>query len=416
MPYLQGQAAQSLSENTVATHPLELVHLDYLCLEPRKGLEENVLVVTDHFTPYIQTYVTWTQPPQTTAKTLWDKFIVHYGLPKKIFSDQGRNFESQLVADVCKLMGTQKLWTSLYHPQTNGQCERCNCTLIGMLGMLPPKKISEWKNHIGVLVHAYNCTWNSATGFGPYYLMYGRQPCLPVDVTLWLAPCSITAPKTAKFMQKMWEHVKWAHKKAETFQAKEAQCHKQNFDKRSKAAAFKVRNTVQVHVTAFKGHHKIQDWWENREYVVEKWPYPNVPVYVVCPREGEGHSWTLHRNYLLPISSNLEHNEKDAPVAGVEHTKTSTPAPSVDNEPADAEPSRMVTSSTAGNMSQDSPDQPAPLRCGTHTTWNWLPWRYWNFGLLADTSLPSIWDAWVGLCICLHFISCLYTVFWGSMV
>ena len=35
-----------------------------------------------------------------TAKTLWDKLIFHYGLPKKILIDQGQNFESQLVADL----------------------------------------------------------------------------------------------------------------------------------------------------------------------------------------------------------------------------------------------------------------------------------------------------------------------------
>ena len=50
----------------------------------------------------------------------------------------------------------------------------------------------------------------------------------------------------------------------------------------------------------------MQDWWENREYVVEKQPYPNVPVYVVHPRDGKGHSQTLHGNNLLPISPNLE--------------------------------------------------------------------------------------------------------------
>ena len=74
-------------KSIMATYPLELVHLDYLCLEPGKGLEENVLVVTDHFVRYA--YVTRTQTAQMTAKTLWDKFIVHYGLPKKILMDQG---------------------------------------------------------------------------------------------------------------------------------------------------------------------------------------------------------------------------------------------------------------------------------------------------------------------------------------
>ena len=95
-PHLTFKAKQPKDplENIVATHPLELVHLDYLCLESGKGLEETVLVVTDHFTRYAQAYATRTQTAQTTARTLWDKFIVHYGLPEKILSDQGHKFES----------------------------------------------------------------------------------------------------------------------------------------------------------------------------------------------------------------------------------------------------------------------------------------------------------------------------------
>ena len=191
-----------------------------------------------------------------------------------------------------------------------------------MLGMLSPGKKSEWKNHIGTLVHAYNCTRNSATGFSHYYLMYGRQPHLLVDVALGLASQNTTAPDTTKFMQKMREHAKWAWKKAEAFQAKQAECHKCNYDKHSTAAALEVGDTVPVHVTAFEGHHKIQDRWGNREYVVEKSPYPNVPVYVVCPRDGDGCSWNLHRNYLLPISSNIGQDVKDKPMAGVENNNT----------------------------------------------------------------------------------------------
>ena len=164
-----------------------------------------------------------------------------------------------------------------------------------MLGMLPKEKKLEWKNHIGMLVHTYNCTQNSATGFSPYYLLYGRQHHLPVDVTLGLTPCSIMEPNTSIFVQKMRECAKWVQRKAEAFHAKEAQRHKQNYNTRGKAAALEVKDMVLVCVTTFKGHHKIQDRWENREYVVEKWPYPNVPVYVVCPRDGEGCSQTLHR-------------------------------------------------------------------------------------------------------------------------
>ena len=122
-----------------------------------------------------------------------------------------------------------------------------------MLGTLPKEKKSEWKDHIGTLVHAYNCTQNSAMGFSPYYLMFGRQPRLPVDVTLGLAPHTIMEPNTTKFAQKLRDRNKWAQKKAEAFQAKEAERHKRNFDKKGKAAALEVRDMVLVHVTTFKG-------------------------------------------------------------------------------------------------------------------------------------------------------------------
>ena len=95
---------------------------------------------------------------------------------------------------------------------------------------------------------------------------------------------------------------------------------------------------VLVCVTAFKGHHKMQDRWENRECVVEKQPYPNIPVYVEHPRDGEGHTQTLHRNYLLPINSNMGQGKADECEERVKNNTSPTPVPSADN------------------ISQDSPD------------------------------------------------------------
>ena len=99
--------------------------------------------------------------------------------------------------------------------------------------------------------------------------------------------------------------------------------------KKGRVVALEVGDTVLVCVTTFKGRHKMQDRWENREYVVEKQPYPNLPVYVVCPRDGEGHSQTLHRNYLLPINSNMEQDETDGSEDRVENNTSLTPVPSV---------------------------------------------------------------------------------------
>ena len=120
-----------------------------------------------------------------TAHNLWDKFIVHYGLPKNILMDQGCNFESDLLKALCEIAQVKKIRTSGYHPQTNGQCEHFNDTLINMLGTLPDKPKSTWREQVPTLVHAYNCTRNNATGFSPYYLMFGQKPCLLNDLHFW---------------------------------------------------------------------------------------------------------------------------------------------------------------------------------------------------------------------------------------
>ena len=79
-------------------------------------------------------------PKQTAAvvtQTLRENFLVHYGWPEKIFTDQGKSSVNDLIREMCKLAQVKKLSTSTYHPETNGQCEHFNTTLINMLGTLP---------------------------------------------------------------------------------------------------------------------------------------------------------------------------------------------------------------------------------------------------------------------------------------
>ena len=133
------------------TQPLELVHMDYLSLEPSKANIENVLAITDHFTRYALAYPSKTQTAQATARILWDNFFCHYGFPEKFISDRGRNFESDLIKELCKIAGVKKLHTTPYHPQGNGQCERFNSTLCNMLGTLSEEEKSDWKSYLGCM-------------------------------------------------------------------------------------------------------------------------------------------------------------------------------------------------------------------------------------------------------------------------
>ena len=105
---------------------------------------------------------------------------MHYGLPEKILSDQGCNFESRIMAELCEISKVKKLHTTYYRLQCNGQCDCFNVTLISMIGTLPIEAKSNWQEQLPALVHAYNCSCLKVTGFSPFYLMYWRQPMLPL--------------------------------------------------------------------------------------------------------------------------------------------------------------------------------------------------------------------------------------------
>ena len=89
---------------TEASYPLELVHVDSLIIGGKKDVRKdiNVLVVTDHFTRYVQAYVTTLQTAVMAAKTLYECFFTQYGWPAKLITDQGSCFESRLFQSLMK--------------------------------------------------------------------------------------------------------------------------------------------------------------------------------------------------------------------------------------------------------------------------------------------------------------------------
>ena len=164
-----------------ASYPLELIHMDFLKIGGKEDKNANVLVITDHFTRFAQAYVTGNQQATTAAKVFIDKFVTNYGYPERKLTDQAQAFNGKLYEALCKQAKIKKIRTTPYHPQTNGQCERFNRTLMTMLGSLPQNNKVNWQDWVSTLVHAYNCTTTRVTGFSPYFLMFGREPKIPAD-------------------------------------------------------------------------------------------------------------------------------------------------------------------------------------------------------------------------------------------
>ena len=129
----------------ICSGPGELLHVDFTSIEETVPLREepviqNVLVLQDYFPKYIVVYVVKDQTAHTAAETLRNGYFELFGAPAYPISDQGKAFMGHIITHLCDLYGVQKLRTSPYHAQTNGQVERMNQTIICMIGKLEEDK------------------------------------------------------------------------------------------------------------------------------------------------------------------------------------------------------------------------------------------------------------------------------------
>uniref|UniRef100_A0A3B3YJ44 Gypsy retrotransposon integrase-like protein 1 n=1 Tax=Poecilia mexicana TaxID=48701 RepID=A0A3B3YJ44_9TELE len=293
------QRAAPLNQIT-SRGPLDLVCIDFLSLEPDSKGYANILVVTDHFTRYAQAFPAKDQQASTVAKILCERFFVHYGLPARIHSDQGRDFESKLIQDLLRMLGIRKSRTSPYHPQGDPQPERFNRTLLSMLGTLDPAQKQRWSQNISQLVHAYNCTQNEATGYSPYLLMFGREARLPVDICFGVSDETGKGPTYHQYVSKLRKDLEQAYHLAAKTADKNHQRNKKAHDKHVKEQILEEGDRVLLRNFGVTGKHKLKEKWRTMPYIVLE-RMPNLPVYKVKPERGLGVEKTVHRNHLLPI-------------------------------------------------------------------------------------------------------------------
>jgi hypothetical protein len=120
------------------------------------------------------------------AVKLMSQVIVTYGPPYEVITDNGREFDNYAFKELCDSFGVKHLKTTARHPQTNGQTERFNDTLSTILRKYVNAHQTDWDLYLPYAIFAYNTAEHEATGFSPYFLLYGIEPPLNPTDRRWM--------------------------------------------------------------------------------------------------------------------------------------------------------------------------------------------------------------------------------------
>ena len=145
---------------------------------------QYAVVFMDYFTKWPEVFAVPNQKAEIIARLLVECVISRHGVPELLLSDRGANFLSELVNEVCKLVGTVKINTAGYHPQCDGLVEKFNSTIINMLSKCVEKHGRDWDDHLPYLLFAYRVAVQESTQESPFFLLYGRDPRVLTETAL----------------------------------------------------------------------------------------------------------------------------------------------------------------------------------------------------------------------------------------
>lgn len=206
----------------VPSRKWESVSVDFITQLPRTRNGNTAIVVfVDRLTKMIICEPTTDDiTAQQVAEIYFNAVFRFHGLPTTLVSDRDPKFTSDFWTHLHKLLKTHLNMSTAAHPQTDGQTERANRTLIQMLRAYVSPYHDDWDEHLVAIEFAYNDSINATTGFTPFYLNHGEHPHSPLSLCL---PPPKGEPKSVKdFVSRMRHDLQQAQKAMEGAQEQQS--------------------------------------------------------------------------------------------------------------------------------------------------------------------------------------------------
>jgi hypothetical protein len=234
--------------------PMERVAVDILGPLPETDRgNKYVLCVGDYFTKWVTAIAIPNQEAETVAAALVENVFCKFGLPRQLHSDQGRNFESKLFQEVCKLLNIDKTRTTGYRPQGDGMIERFMRTVSSMLRHYVKQTQDDWDEQLQYVLMAYNSAEHVSSGYSPFEMTFGRSARLPVEM-LYGSPPSHVYESESEYVESLQNHLEVVHEFARNNLRISSEKHKKLYDLKSDPDKYeyKVGDLVWYHNSARK--------------------------------------------------------------------------------------------------------------------------------------------------------------------
>jgi len=244
--------------------PLERVAVDIVGLFPVTTQGNRfICVVMDYFTKWPEAYALPDHEAETVAEALVNNFITRFGVPCELHSDQGREFESVVFQECCRLLGIKKTRTTALRSQSDGLVERFNRTLIHEVAKYCSSDQRDWDVKLPSLLMAYRSAQHETTIHTPAKLMFGRELRLPVDLATGRPPQEVTDP-ISNYAQMLQERLITAHRLVRNSMRTAGNNMKTRYDWHSREVKYNVGDHVWLHNPLRKRglSPKLQSPWE----------------------------------------------------------------------------------------------------------------------------------------------------------
>ena len=306
--------------------PMERLAIDILGELPitERG-NRYILVIGDYFTKWTECHAMPNMEASTVASILVEQVVSRFGIPYFIHSDQGRQFESKLFSEMCKILQITKTRTTPYHPKSDGMVERFNKTLTAMLSAFVNENHTNWDEQLQYVMMAYRSTEHETTGLTPNMCMLGRETTCPLDIMYEMPPAIKNIPQNM-WVWKLQENLEMAHAKVRQNISDNMKRQKRYHDENLSFETFEAGDKVYVYFPVKKVgcSSKLTSYWRGPFQVFDK--LSDSLYKVNCGREG--HVQIIHCDRLRKAKQQVLAREDNIVV---EDVGLSEPLPSMHN-------------------------------------------------------------------------------------